>query len=704
MISEKKVATSFAKRIIRSGLRTFLWILLLACVSFFVLLVLGYLGASKSISYLPEISINESKTDQHTNVKAEIKSSKFIVSVNGDGVVCVKTTEGETIMSGLNYYSSNEGFGEKWGLDRVSADATSDSTILITGEGSSGSLVRIILTVPGNRPNLDVNINTRYSRNTIVRRESLVAGFDVSVSEIYMKNRQADTASFDSEYWLQREGVRFGRGKRSALIYHTPDVSSLQLDTKKRLLLINLEYYSDHPFINIPFQKDGGGRWIDLSDASYKSGDTRNNSFSINFGDCPKAVPRMMLVPKGYLAGYVFTEHADGGNIRTHRAAYFGSEDITSITDATGGFAGYKIPVTKSIFFHNIEAPEKPSNMNDTEQVQVLDFMDQLHATGKYDICLHGANSNRKEVEEWIKFMEARYDAATWIDHGMFSGKENRQSFVCDGLDPASEYYTADLWEKYGTRYFWNASVEELRKLPVKEKIIKLRFYEASLNLWRRNFSSRELHKMGFTRALKELFTRVNQKGELNSFLPGRGNAFPTPLYWEHSTRTRHFYSWSTDYFKTFSHSEQEVKNEEEKLSKLISDWGIFINHGYFVRNLYVDGVFINSGGKITASPYFNQTLAIMARMREKGDLFITTIRDLIDYWVMIENISFDYMPDGTILIKNLNDRAIPGFSLAIRADTVRINGEIPNCRITGDDIVFWFDFTAGQSVRLQTK
>jgi hypothetical protein len=88
--------------------------------------------------------------------------------------------------------------------------------------------------------------------------------------------------------------------------------------------------------------------------------------------------------------------------------------------------------------------------------------------------------------------------------------------------------------------------------------------------------------------------------------------------------------------------------------------------------------------------------------MREKGDLYIATIRELLDYWVLIENISFDYMPDGTIYINNLNDKSIKGFSLAIRADNVRINGEIPKYRRAGDDTVLWFDIPAMQRVRLQ--
>ena len=47
--------------------------------------------------------------------------------------------------------------------------------------------------------------------------------------------------------------------------------------------------------------------------------------------------------------------------------------------------------------------------------------------------------------------------------------------------------------------------------------------------------SAGDLQKMGFPVALKELVTRLLEKGELNSFLPNRGNAFPTPLFWQTS-------------------------------------------------------------------------------------------------------------------------------------------------------------------------
>ena len=89
-------------------------------------------------------------------------------------------------------------------------------------------------------------------------------------------------------------------------------------------MFLNIEYSQDHTDIYYPYQEDEGGRWTDISAANYSQGDERNNSFKIYFGNLPAIVPKLMMVPGGYLAGYVFTEHADGGSLKRNRAVYFG--------------------------------------------------------------------------------------------------------------------------------------------------------------------------------------------------------------------------------------------------------------------------------------------------------------------------------------------------------------------------------------------
>ena len=679
----------------------FLWLLLISFLSIVTFLILGYFKASKTISYLPEIHIDELKFHADGLHKAELKSSAYVLSVDENGGITVKSSDGELIMSSLTYYTSYDVSKEKWGLNKLSVLPKSDSTISIAGEGQPGVDISILLTVPKNRPELEVKVNTHYNINTIINRESIVAGFDVSPSEIYLKNRQSSDDNFDQEYWLQREGARFGKGNRSALIYHTPMVSSLQLDTKGNLLFINLEYNRDHPFLNIPYQKDGGGKWVDLSAAKYTSGEERSNSFSLFFGNIPKVVPRLMQVPDGNLAAYVFTEHADGGNIRTHRAAYFGSEDISRVEDAKGGFAGHKIPVTKSVFYSDIKSNIDSSKHFNGDRTQYLDFLDQLYKTGDYDLCLHGSSSNRDLFEESVKFMKDRFDEKTWIDHGMFSGKSHRTAFVCDGLNQDSEFFVGDLWKKYDVLYFWNAAVEEIIKPSFKEEFKKLKLYDASVNLWKSYLSPKELKELRFDKALRVLFRHYHEKGEENTLLSSKGNGFPTPLFWQHPTRTNNFYSWSTDFVKVFSRSDIGVKEEEQRLNKQISEWGILINHGYFVRNNFEDGVLSEQNGKIVIDPYFDKTLGLMDRMHQEGNLYTTTVRKLLDYWILIENISFNYSPDGSVFLSNNNDKAINGLSIAVHADSVRINGEIPKSRRVGDNTIFWFDIPAGNCVKI---
>jgi hypothetical protein len=145
---------------------------------------------------------------------------------------------------------------------------------------------------------------------------------------------------------------------------------------------------------------------------------------------------------------------------------------------------------------------------------------------------------------------------------------------------------------------------------------------------------------------------------------------------------------------------------EEKLLDKLVNDWGVFINHGYFVRDRigYEDGTWTDNNGEIKINPYFDKVLEFMAHMRDEGDLCITTVRDLLDYWTLIENISFEYRPDGKIYVYNSNGETVKGLSMAVHADKIRLNNQIPRFKREGEDIIFWFDIPARDHVILQVN
>ena len=697
-------------------LRQCSWILLILLLSLTSLVIYGYFDAKYPASYLPQINSGNLTRFTPGEGKINFTNDWYILEVDASGAISVRSTGGETIMSGLTYYSDYKESGESYGLKNITVGLNNDSIIVIQGSGANGVLTNMLLKVSRINPRIDVSIYTEYKYNTTVQREALILKYNVPVSEVYLKNRKVDSKPFEREYWLQKQGVRFGSEWKSSLIYHMPGISSIQLSTNKKLAIINLEYYLDHPLIYVPFQPDGKGKWVDHSAASYIPGSTRADNFSLYFGYVPEVTPRLMLVPAGYLAGYVFTEHADGGNIRTHRAAYFGSENISDPSKATGGFVGHEIPVTKSVFYDDFDEGLSESPVNDPEEQQYLQFLDDLYATGLYDLCLHtpeDTSSNREYLTEAIEFMKERYDAKTWIDHGMFPGNNNRETFVCDGLDTCSEFFTADLWRKYDTRYFWSSAVEEIRfskpDVSLNRELRNFRMQNLSAELWRRYWFLRANQVGNLSDTFAALLRGNFLPFELNSLQPFKGSFYPTPLYWQNVTRTGQFYSWTTEfvYFGIpVEKAESQVKNEERQLDLLEENWGVFFNHGYYVRNRNDDNILCERNGELVINPYFDKILTYLDSLRDGGDMLLTTVKDLLNYWTLIENITFEYESDGIVNIYNNNAKPVKGLSLALRTDVkaIRIDGKSPSSKQAGKDAIIWFDMPANGKVTLQIK
>jgi hypothetical protein len=686
---------------------------LVAIVIIIIVSVIGYVTAKTTVTYLPFIRNRDLSVNHSDDNKIQLMNPWYILEVDNDAGINVRTIDGVSIMSGLTYYSDFEGFSEKLGLDNVSVNIKNDSIASIQGTGSNGELISTELTVSRSEPRMDINVKTTYALPTTVKREALIAHFDIPVSKVFLKNRKIETRSFDREYWLGHQGVMFGEGSASSLIYNVKDISSLQLDCVKRLLFINLDFSLDHPLIYIPYQPDGSGKFIDRSANVYIPGETRENHFSIWYGNIPVNIPRIMLVPNGYIAGYIFTEHADGGNIRTHRAAYFGCDTISKISEAVNGFAGHKIPVTKSVFYSDSLRGSHLaiSICNDPDSIEYSEFLNQLNSSGMYEICLHTPepyNSNHEMLNEALKYMSGKYHSNTWIDHGMENGDSNRETFVCDGFDRNSAFYASDTWKEYDIRYFWNCSPEKMHQnVPIKKEIKELLIASALHDLYIRYAFLRRYKADNAFAALYELTKGFSPEHDLNSFQPVKGNSLPTPLYWQNQTSTGDFYSWVTDYvYNGISpdNTEDQMTIEKRQLDSLKNDWGIFINHGYYVRNRSDDYYLIEQDGTLKINPLFDHVLELMAEMRDKGDLDITTVNDLMNYWLLTENISFQYLPDGTVIICNNNDVPVKGLSLAVRSSQVILNGKTPGSRKVGDDTVLWFDISAHEKVTLQIK
>ncbi|MCX6290284.1 MAG: hypothetical protein NT126_00795 [Bacteroidetes bacterium] len=595
------------------------------------------------------------------------------------GGLSISSPSGDPLFSLREYFCQSIEAGKK---DTLTSDL---KTFKIISSGHVKNGVRLIFkytsavadvvvscNLGGDSSEINFSLETRYKKNVTVIREALLFNFEIPVAEVYRKNRAVDDHDFQDEYWLDKEGVRFGSGKKNILVYHVPGISSLQLNTPAKELIINLDYYRDHPFLHFPLLEGKVNQKEDLSCSVYKSGETKKNSFSVFAGREIKTIPRLMLNPDGYLSAYVFTEHADWSDIRTHRAVYFGSEDVTNAEQATGGFVKNKIPVTKSVFYanpdHVLNSESRHRDIFTTPIASIketegfLDFLKQLNERG-YDICLHTPDQNtagRPLLEEAISFMKKNFNTVSWIDHGYDNGaKNNREAFVCDGLIPSSPSYAKDYWEKYGTRYFWNSYHED------------------------------------FTTADSLLLFNASQEIPYSGF----GDAVPTPCYWLHQTRTGNFYSWCTkDLLEMPDVNLWNYFFSNERLKDFAHNRAVKFNHCYPAGGVENKGFWkMNEQKKIVVEPEFEKMLERLAAYRDSGLINVSTVRDLLNYWISCEKIKFDYSVNGKIIIENQNDHDVKGLSLVVKASHVMIDGITPASKKDGSDLIFWFDMKAGQ-------
>jgi len=524
---------------------------------------------------------------------------------------------------------------------------------------------------------IKINSTYTYAKEVEVIREAMILTLARPLAEVYRRNTLLDTTGFQNEYWLNKEGLKSGGGSNTFLIYHTPEVSSLQLNPEKNQVIINLDYNKDHPFQHFPLRDSRLDEKQDLSCSIYKDGDARKNSFSIHVGRPIEFVPRIMLNPNGYLSGHIFTEHADWTDLPTHLAVYFGSEEIKDAKSATGGFIKNKIPVTKSVFYAN---PDSVLNSHSTHKSifttpiasiegtpGYLDFLRQLGRAGD-EICLHTPDqytSKRPLIEEACAFMKKNFNSVTWIDHGYNnSPKNNREAFVCDGLNTASSSFAADIWKKCGLKYFWNS------------------YYD--------DFVTEDSAFFDFN-------------GSIMHPYPGFGDAAPSPLYWKSPTRTDNFYSWPTrDLLEMHDPEAWNFHFSTERLNDFVQQRTVKFEHCYPAGSTPGNGYWkFNSDNKIVIEPQFEKALEQLASFRDSGLINLCTVRELLDYWVACEKISFEYPGINTVKIINGNSTAVKGVSFAVSAKKI-ITEKYITQKFDGNDLVFWFDMKPGETVELQ--
>jgi hypothetical protein len=523
-------------------------------------------------------------------------------------------------------------------------------------------------------PRIRFAVDVAYRAGVSLYRQALVFRARVPLAELYLKNRTVEVTGAKGpsadDYWLWKEGCKLSDGAHCCYTLHNPGIASIEVRgarTPAPRLWINLEDYVAQRFRkHVRTHDDGFEEFRELSAPRYRAGESASYAFELNAGPEPAAPPRLMLTPHGHLASHVWTEHADKTHIRSNRAVYYGHEDVTDPAAATGGFVRHGHPVTKSVFFDNhLGIGNPPSDRGLGAEFgamacyrrdpEIKDFFDQIHATG-HEICLHTGDQEPVDNAHEAKALAeiaGRYRSRTWIDHKM---ADCRTCISADGLAEDTPYYMKDLWERHGIRYFWHWASED------------------------------SMLKNG--RNLDVLHDR-------------RGHATPTPVYWRHPTVMGPFWSWATNeaYTEHFS---------KVSIDALVANRGVSIHHGYYPFICKVANSFLyyyrDLEGRLIVTPQFDEVLAYMARLRDRRDLYIATVGELMDYWLALEQVEIAWTGGRSFTVLNRSGAAIPGFSFAVRAAGLTSGDvEFEQRRCPDGDIIAWLDLAAGASAAFAT-
>ena len=523
--------------------------------------------------------------------------------------------------------------------------------------------------------------------NCKVVRQTLVIPFIDSTLTVYRRNLHIDSTLFQPEYYLDREGFTIGKGDRSFTLYHPTGnysfrYASLQLDAENRIAYINLDYWRDHPLIHYPLCDTIEDYFEDISCADlivkpgrglYIGRCIRQNIY-VNIGDDIHDLPRLMPVWDGYQSAFIFTEHADWTDLRTHRAVLFGNENITKPEDAVGGFCYFNIPVTKSVFYWN------PDNVTNEKTSKGLfkgpvasiktdkEFYKLLKTIKKqgFEICLHSPEIYTTIPDEFpkaMRFMRRQFDTKSWIDHGYNNGTDkNREDLVCDGLLRNSPYYAADLWEKNGVRYLWNAYYEENR----------MEHY---------NFDSHFVQPFD-----------------------GFGDALPNRQITTLPNSGKDFLLWSTP-------STLEVNKDSEwyyyfdsiRLQRLVDNHNVFITHVYPAWSDPHRAFWqYNENGTAVAMPGFNFALSQLARFRDEKKILPTTIEQYLSHYEKLLNIDYQIIDQNTVRLINRGE-SIEGLTLLCTKPII-VEGKPIDFRKVDEGYLVWFDLGKNETVTIRYR
>lgn len=423
--------------------------------------------------------------------------------------------------------------------------------------------------------------------------------------------------------------------------------------------------------------------------------------------------PAAWRYPSGKLACLVITDHADWDNTEGLQGLYLRS-----------GLNSTRIRTTKSVFHSTIgrQAPYKHL----TEGLDVPSFravIDELHEAG-HEICPHSIELRVKQSELAMHPLEAmskvlraldlfaaRYQSATWIDHGRSRSRSYNYSEL--GWDPKGQWHLVDLLRRRGFSCIWSfvdqseypvSNINQLSPPDNAVDYLMAGLKEATqLDLWKAlNYGKHALRMRLGSRGmwalaglvsvakvfsssglpLKERFGRLAKAlRKLPFSLPfllyflarGKGThaedlAFPV-LYCEQALPIGQVRD--EDMLLFASILDGNLYRSWSNIGSLIRERGIHIAHTYLCCSIkYNEPAIVKRDGRWHLSRGFADVMSKLNEGIRRGDIWNPTMRDCADWfrtWIKVEVEEID---DNAVTLVNPTDASLPGFSLMFPRET----------------------------------
>lgn len=524
-----------------------------------------------------------------------------------------------------------------------------------------------------------IKTTTRFKEDVKLLRLAFVMPLPEGDLIVYRRNQHIDSTQLQPSYYLDREGFTLTNDSLCIATYHNTGISSLQLDTEHRTVCFNIDYWRDHPLLHYPMRTDTIDYFVDLSYRNVSAGEVIEGTFNLYWYNpqhwgTPIELPRIMPVWDGYQSAFIFTEHADWTDLRTHRAVLFGNEHVTKPKDAVGGFVYYGIPVTKSVFYWNPDqvTNEKISNGHFPGPISSIKtdrayyrLLRTLKKQG-FEICLHTPEQYTtipSDFPQAMRFMRRKFHSKSWIDHGYNNAPHNnREDMVCDGLLPESPQYAVELWRENGVRYLWNAYYEE--------------------------------NRMG----------NLMFDGHFVQPYDGFSDALPNRQITTLPNSDKDFLLWSTpSTLEVNEDREWHYYFDDKHLQRLVDNHNIFITHIYPAWSDPWRAFWqYDENGAAEAMPGFNFALSQLANLRDEKKILPTTIEQYLSYHEKLLNVEYAVLSNHLIALNNRGE-TIEGLTL-LCSHPIVVEGKTIDFRKVDEGYLVWFDLKKNETVLITIK